>query len=390
MKVAILGVPLKTSGNYVNFLNLRKALTDYEFRLVHYGEIKRTVDYEDNADFVNLKPDLLRFSENYETFAFSLLEHIKAKKYDIFIPMNNELALSIIPHLPKYTQVIHIVNSNTDKVYHAVTQHIDYTSKIVCISKRQTHELLKRIPNYSNKIALIPHWHEIHESHNRKANNRTDNQALKIGYLGRLNNGHKGIMLIPRILERISTSYEFEIIGDGKDKVKFFGKLEDKDIRYHHHGVVPNDKIHTIISDWDILLFPSKIEGFGLALIEAMGNRVVPLTNKIKGVTDYIVTNGKDGYVINNNSISAYVKTIEMLGRNSEMLEQMKHNARATVLRRFNPKDLSQKYAQIFLDSQSYNKPATISFEKWSMPIAFKLSLIRRVWLKLREACRKF
>ena len=42
---------------------------------------------------------------------------------------------------------------------------------------------------------------------------------------------------------------------------------------------------------------PSRFEGFGFSLIEAMAAGCVPIVSRIHGVTDWIVEDGKTGFV---------------------------------------------------------------------------------------------
>src|SRR5690606_11804358 len=134
--------------------------------------------------------------------------------------------------------------------------------------------------------------------------------ALRIGFLGRIHHAHEDVFKIPDIFARLSIPYQFEIVGDGQDKEKWLKDLQSKNISFTFHGFIPQDKIHELINKWDILLFPSQVEGFPLTLIEAMNNGVVPLANHLSGITDFIITSGKDGFVIKQNRIKDFVSRI--------------------------------------------------------------------------------
>ena len=73
----------------------------------------------------------------------------------------------------------------------------------------------------------------------------------------------------------------------------------------------------------DISAFPSKIEGLGLAGIEAMATGVPLVSSDVHGILDY-VTNGKTGYAIDPKDVDGYAKAIKKLADNPELRASMK------------------------------------------------------------------
>ena len=147
------------------------------------------------------------------------------------------------------------------------------------------------------------------------------NEKLRIGFIGRMHQGHKNIFLIPEILKNLICPFHLELIGDGEDKKELIRKLSEYNIDYVDFGEIERKHINTYLKNWDIQLFPSTVEGFGLTLIECMNHGIVPLSNELKGITDYIISDKKDGFIIPNNNIGQYVEIIEMLHLKREVTE---------------------------------------------------------------------
>lgn len=73
----------------------------------------------------------------------------------------------------------------------------------------------------------------------------------------------------------------------------------------------------------DISAFPSRIEGLGLAGIEAMAAGVPLISSNVHGILDYVV-DGKTGFACSPNDVKAFAKAIETLSDNQALREEMK------------------------------------------------------------------
>ena len=73
----------------------------------------------------------------------------------------------------------------------------------------------------------------------------------------------------------------------------------------------------------DISAFPSKIEGLGLAGIEAMAAGVPLVSSNVHGILDYVV-DGKTGFTCKPDDVDGFAKAIETLASNDELRESMR------------------------------------------------------------------
>lgn len=73
----------------------------------------------------------------------------------------------------------------------------------------------------------------------------------------------------------------------------------------------------------DISAFPSRIEGLGLAGIEAMAAGVPLVSSNVHGIKDYVI-NGKTGYAINPNDVDGFAYSIEKLAKDTKLRESMR------------------------------------------------------------------
>ena len=73
----------------------------------------------------------------------------------------------------------------------------------------------------------------------------------------------------------------------------------------------------------DISAFPSKIEGLGLAGIEALAAGVPLVSSNVHGILDYVV-DGVTGYTCAPNDVDAFAKAIDKLSSNQELRRDMR------------------------------------------------------------------
>lgn len=72
----------------------------------------------------------------------------------------------------------------------------------------------------------------------------------------------------------------------------------------------------------DISAFPSKIEGLGLAGIEAMAAGVPLVSSNVHGILDYVI-DGKTGFAYAPDDVNGFAKGIEQLATNNELRVSM-------------------------------------------------------------------
>lgn len=73
----------------------------------------------------------------------------------------------------------------------------------------------------------------------------------------------------------------------------------------------------------DISAFPSRIEGLGLAGIEAMAAGVPLISSNVHGILDYVI-DGKTGFACNPEDVDGFAKAIDTLANDKILRESMK------------------------------------------------------------------
>ena len=96
----------------------------------------------------------------------------------------------------------------------------------------------------------------------------------------------------------------------------------------------------------DIFIFPSVIESFGIAIIEAMAAGLPVIACKVPGSKD-LIKNNTNGFLVDKNNVLEFVKTIVNIYNNRSLLNRIKKNSLETV-RKFDWDRVSNNYINLY------------------------------------------
>ena len=97
-------------------------------------------------------------------------------------------------------------------------------------------------------------------------------------------------------------------------------------------GMVPHDRIPTIIAAHDLLIMPSLGEGFSLTILEAMSCGLPVICTQNSGAVG-IVNDGEEGRIVPIQDADAIAKSVRWFAENRDVIPEMGAKARATAER---------------------------------------------------------
>ncbi|MBO8140124.1 MAG: glycosyltransferase [Thermosipho sp. (in: Bacteria)] len=262
------------------------------------------------------KTGFLNFSKE---FSKQLEKQINLKSYDIIHAhgMSLNLPAGYIAKLisEKYDIPFFVtlhggdVNYNMAKNKKNRTIYIETfenTSKVIFVS----NALLEKAKSlgYSGKNAIvIPNGYDpeifkpMDKKQVRKELGIYKKEYKYVGFVGNLIPVKRADKL-PEIFENISKNYDkvmFLIVGDGYLKEKIEKEMKEKSLEYIFTGRVSQGSVAKWMNAMDIMVLPSRNEGFGAVVIEAQacGTCVVGSSNggipEAIGFKEYIVNEGE-------------------------------------------------------------------------------------------------
>ena len=221
----------------------------------------------------------------------------------------------------------HNHHHNNKRYYKHIMKSCKNLDKLICVSNDLYKFYTKLFIN--NKIncecVFIPN--SISELP-KKRSNLNINNLVSVGRLSP-EKGFSDLIDVFNIINRKNYNIKLDIIGDGKEYDLILDKIHqnnlDKNVTMH--GFQNPEYINKIYSKSSIYLMTSYTESFGLVLIEAMSNGVVPIAfDSAEGARE-IIKNGHNGYLIENRDYEAMANKVIELTKNMNKLRVLSDNA---------------------------------------------------------------
>lgn len=140
----------------------------------------------------------------------------------------------------------------------------------------------------------------------------------------------KGNDLLLKIWKRVEgeiPGWSLDIFGNG-NKEPYRNMLQQLGIdssRCHLYGPTNEVKKEYMLSS--VFVLPSRYEGFGLVLIEAMACGVPVISFDCENGPRSIITDGLDGFLVSPFDVDAYAEKLIMLMQNQSLRQEMGENA---------------------------------------------------------------
>lgn len=167
-------------------------------------------------------------------------------------------------------------------------------SKVVNISAYEHAETASQ--GFSTRCALIPN--AVADVEDFRLLDSGTSRPIRVLYVGRFDR-QKGVDILLGALSRMGDSavgrFEVDLVGDGvlDHGAEVLGHLPE---HVKHHGWLDRTAIHKLYKAADILIMPSRWEGFGLCAIEAFRAGTPVLARRV-GALPEIITDGVTGFL---------------------------------------------------------------------------------------------
>tara|TARA_X000001036_G_C20654006_1_gene796212 strand:+ start:167 stop:1336 length:1170 start_codon:yes stop_codon:yes gene_type:complete len=197
----------------------------------------------------------------------------------------------------------------------------EYADSIICISKSLEKFYKNTFTVDEKKFSTIPYGfdfnHPAIEQNNNKYNFGNP-QLIVTGRLEPVKQHHLLLKILPTLKEKFPT-LSVVMVGDGSLSKPLKKLSVELGVDSYVHWVGFQSNVHSYISNSDLMIVPSRSEGFGLVILEAWHHAKPVIGFDVPALCD-IVESGKDGILvkpfIKNELLNA---TIEMLSDNQKI-----------------------------------------------------------------------
>ncbi len=111
-------------------------------------------------------------------------------------------------------------------------------------------------------------------------------------------------------------------------------------------GFIANELVPEVFSQMDVACFPSRLESFGVAAVEAMACAVPVISSDASGFTE-VIEDGKTGIIVHKNNIEELVSAMKkMYYMSDDEKAEMKRNSVERVKKYYNFKENMEDYVE--------------------------------------------
>ena len=174
---------------------------------------------------------------------------------------------------------------------------------------------------------------------------QTQTDQIRIGFIGRLNFYEKGIDVLVealKIVTEISRNVKLLVVGEGEKK-DFLMSQKDLPI----HVFEPTENVYPILEAIDILILPSRIEPFGIVLLEAGVMKKAVVASDTGGIPEIIINN-ENGLLFKNGNVDELAEKILLLAKSKSLRENLGNNLFKRVQNEFSADKALKKYAACY------------------------------------------
>lgn len=282
----------------------------------------------------------------------AFLAWAEQEQIDLVIPNYESTIIAALPCLPPRVRCLNICHGVIRSHYLAAVAHLSRLSRVVALSRFQERELLHRFGVPRSKLRLIPNGLDL-DRFQRLQRVANRGEPLRLIYVGRVNNAHKGVLLIPPLLKELASRdipFSLQIVGSGVELPRLEAAIKRMGLKeaVTFLGQQPPEAIPELFEHSDMFIMPSRWEASPMVLLEAMAAGCVPVATLLPGITDMMVTEGVNGFLCPMGKAGAFAEKIARLHHDRQLLAEMSKMAQRRVAQGFSLERMAADYDQLF------------------------------------------
>ena len=239
-----------------------------------------------------------------------------------------------------------------DRSYLPITRFsIDQSDGVTAVSNYLRERTMKEL-DVSNQIQVIYNFvncdtyiHDPDAEHRAEFAPKGERILVHLSNFRPVKRVTDTIEIFDRVRKRIPA--KLLLIGDGPDRSRAEWLAVQKGIHDDVLFLGKQDVIHEKLALADVLLLPSESESFGLAALEGMACKVVPIATRVGGVPE-VIEHGVSGFLADVGDVDTMARYAIDILSDEGRLKTMAQAARAVAQSRFCSSKIIPQYEEFY------------------------------------------
>lgn len=331
---------------------IKNSSLDFEHHLIALGG-----DGLSRFESFDFKPIILKYDKRslFNTIKISYYIFNYCRQYSIRIIHSHHRYFDTIAWFLKPSLKIETITSVQSKVHGRKLLSYKADRLVACSHNIKEH-LIKAFKINENKI-IVAHNSidpsEIKLTYTREQLRKIlklENDEIIIGFAGRLNNKEKGIDILVKALKEISKkekNLHLLIIGNGPDREELIRLVKNEKLSVTF--VKAQENIFDYLNLIDFFILPSKVEPFGIVLIEVGFMKKPVVAANVDGIPE-IIENGKDGLLFESGDVVDLKNQILRVLKDKKLASSLAINLNKKVLESYTIDKIIPQYKELYLE----------------------------------------
>lgn len=274
---------------------------------------------------------------NYREHAKTVGEALAQGHHDVVFTVFDRFSQAALSYLQKDTLVASLLRNDHPDVYDIGLAASPYWDVAVGNSPKICQTAQALVP--SKPIWLIPNGVSSAAKTSGLERHWAPGQVLNLLFVGRLVHESKRVLMLPDMMHALKQSgirTRLRIVGEGPDREALVQRMTALGVAAECElaGKLEGSALMREYATAHALIFCSVYEGLPNVLLEAMSHGCIPVATRLDGITDYVISDGLDGFLVPVNDAQALAQSVARLAT-SDIGERMSLNARNKVLEHF-------------------------------------------------------
>ena len=218
--------------------------------------------------------------------------------------------------------------------------------KIVCLSSSIENTMKESFGKSIDSVIIPSASADFDHEPAKSLEIRQDiKQDFLVGHIGSLDDSHKGqldIIKLARQAKNKALDIGFVMVGSGRDELLL--KKESKDLEnVYFTGQVEN--VGDYLSVFDVFIFPSRHEGLGSSLLDAIHFGLPVIARDVGGISE-IIKHEINGFMVSESKPDFFAPLVELY--ENEAKRQMISKANREKSREFSIERMTESYISLY------------------------------------------